>query len=104
MNDIKESKFRLIVAWVSWWLMLSGCAILALGVLNIIILYNVGGTKLLHEVWNGTEDRTQDYTSFLYPLIFISVPLGGKIGIWLWAKFARKIKLVCDAKISKMGG
>lgn len=104
MNPVKDSKPRLVIAWVSWWLMLTGGGVLALYILSFFILFFLGGKELIMQIWNGTEDKTQNYTSFLYPLIFVSVPLGSKISIWLWAKIARKIRLVSDEKISRMGG
>ena len=104
MNPVKDSKPRLVIAWVSWLLMLSGGGMFVLGILDIIILYMIGGTTLLNEVWAGTENKDNNYSSILYPLIFISFPIGCRLGIWLWAKIARKIRLVSDEKISKMGG
>lgn len=104
MSDIKESKFRLIVAWVSWWLILSSGAVLALSISAFLVFYYQGGLEFIKQIWNGTDGKSENSSSFLLPLIYIAVPIGGKIGIWLWGKFARKIKLVSDEKISKMGG
>jgi H+/Cl- antiporter ClcA len=104
MTQFQDSKSRLMIAWVSWLLMLCGGGMLLLGILAIIILYYIGGITLLSEVWAGTENKSNNYSSILYPLIFISFPVGCRFGIWLWAKFARKIKLVSDEKISKMCG
>ncbi|MDP1614712.1 MAG: hypothetical protein Q8L68_02835 [Methylococcales bacterium] len=104
MKPVKDSKPRLVIAWVSLWLMLTGGGVLTLYIFSFSLLFYLGGMELAAQAFNGVEDKTQHYTSFLYPLIFVSVPLGGKIGIWLWGKLARKIKLVSDEKISKMGG
>jgi hypothetical protein len=102
MSQIEDTKARLIVAWMSWWLMLSGGAVLILYIFSFSLLFCLGGRELITHVWDGTEDKTKGYTSFLYPLIFISVPLGGKIGIWLWAKLAIKIRLISEERIKKM--
>ena len=101
MNQPKDSKPRLILAWLSWILMLSGGGILVLSILVFSVLFYLGGTELVSQVWSGTENKAEHDSSIIFPLIFISIPIGGKIGIWLWTKFARKIKLVSDAQIKK---
>lgn len=103
-QEVKDSKHRLIVAWISWWLMLSGGAVIVLYVFVFSILFYLGGIELVTQVLAGTENKEQKLSSIIFPLIFIGIPLGGKLGILLWVKFARKIKLVSDEQIRKMGG
>lgn len=101
MNDIKESKFRLIVAWVSWWLMLSSMAGIFAFVIGLSVFYYIGGSSLLSAIWLGKEEG-----SYLWVIIASAsgVPFGAKLGVWLWVKFVRKFKLISNEQISKMGG
>jgi len=104
MNQPSDSKLRIIFAWITWFLMLIGSAISTFYFLIHIVLFYLGGLKLIEQVWSRTEDKTQDYSSILLPLIFISMPLGAKTGVWLWGKLARKFKLISDSRIRKMLG
>lgn len=102
MSQVEDTKVRLIVAWMSWLLMLSGGGFVLLLMLFIAIVFYIGGMDAIISIANRSEDRTKNYSSILYPLIFVAYPIGAKFGIWLWAKLARKTKLISEEKIKKM--
>lgn len=100
MNQVKDSKARLMFAWISWWLMLSSMAGVFAYVIGLSVFYYIGGSSLLSAIWLGKEEG-----NYLWVIIasVSGVPFGAQLGVWLWVKFVRKIKLISNEQISKMG-
>jgi H+/Cl- antiporter ClcA len=104
MSPSSDSKSRVIIAWLTLYVMVIGGAILTYCCFACAAWYYLGGLDLIINILNGVEDKAQGSTSVLLPLIFVSVPLGAKSGVWLWGKLARKCKLISDSRIRKMLG
>ena len=99
MNDIKEGKYHLIVAWLSWWFILSSAAVVSAFAVGITIFYFVGGLELLSTVWAGKEEG-----NYLWVITASAsgIPAGAWFGIWLWAKLMRKTGFISDNQVHKM--
>lgn len=70
-------------------------------VIGLSVFYYIGGSSLLSAIWFGKEEG-----NYLWVIIASAsgVPFGAKFGVWLWVKFVRKIKLINNEQIIKMGG
>jgi hypothetical protein len=99
VNDIKESKFRLIVAWISWWFILSSAAVVSAFAVGVTIFYFVGGFELLSAVWAGKE---QGNYLWVITASACGIPAGAWFGISLWAKLMRKTGFISDEQVRKM--
>ncbi|MEQ1584191.1 MAG: hypothetical protein ABL875_09020 [Candidatus Nitrotoga sp.] len=99
MNDKKEGRFRLMVAWLSWWLMLSSGGVVGIYVVGVIIFYFVGGLELLSAIWARTEQG-----NYLWVILasISGAPAGAWFGIRLWAKLMRKTGFISDNQVCKM--
>ena len=98
---MKEGKVRLIVAWLSWWFMLSSVAGLSACAVGVILFYFLGGLKLLSDVWAGQEGGNY---LWVVTVSASGIPAGAWLGIQLWAKLMRKTDFISDEQVRKMGG
>jgi hypothetical protein len=78
MSQSLENKSRLIFAYITLYLMLIGGALLTYFAMVLDTWFYIGGSELVLQIWNGAEDKTQNASSVLLPLIFLAVPIGGK--------------------------
>jgi len=99
MINAKESRYRLIVAWISWWLMLSGGAVVSAYVVGVTIFYFVGGLELLSAIWARKE---QGNYLWVITTSAAGIPAGAWCGIRLWAKLMRKTGLISENQVRKM--
>lgn len=99
-----EDRFRVVLAWLSLWLMLSGGGVLFLYLLGFAILLAMGGVELVSNVLAEQENRSNDYSSAIYASIFIGIPIGALFGVWLWSKLMRKTGFISGERVKRMSG
>lgn len=102
MNDKKEGRFRLIVAWLSWWLMLSSGGVLAFCIIIFSSLLVIGDWELVTNVLAEKEKNNPENTKIILLSIFLGFPAGAWFGIRLWAKLMRKTGFISDNQVHKM--
>jgi hypothetical protein len=101
MSDVKESKFRLIVAWLSWLFMLSGGVMLAVSIIIFSAFFFIEGWEFVANVLAGQEKNSPESTRIILASA-LGVPAGAWSGIWLWAKLMRKTGFISDERVRKM--
>jgi len=102
VSDIKESKFRLIVAWLSWWFMLSSGGVLAFSIIIFAAFFFIEGREFVANVLAGQEKNSPESTRIILTSIFVGFPAGAWSGIWLWAKLMCKTGFISDNQVRKM--
>lgn len=97
-----EGKGRIVLAWLSLWLM-GGCGgVLAVYLLVLVALLVTGGVELVSDVL--AEREAGDYGSIIYTSIFIGIPSGAILGVRLWARLMRRTGLISAERIKHMSG
>lgn len=102
MNDKKEGRFRLIIAWLSWWLMLSSGGVLAFCIIIFSSLLIIGGWELIANILAEKEKNNLENTKIILLSIFLGFPIGAWFGIVLWVKLMRKTGFISDDQVCKM--
>lgn len=102
MINAKESRYRLIVAWISWWLMLSGVGLFAVYLIVFSSFFVIGGWELVANVLAGTAKNSNESSRIILISLLFGFPVGAWFGIWLWAKLMRKTGFISDDQVRKM--